>query len=694
MNKISPYKKHFTKALVFIVICFLYHPSFAQTNPYEHIEKIIEKIIENNENEIDYSEIEDQLISIIESPLNLNTVEVEQLNELFFLSQQQIQSIIEYRKSYHGFKSIYELKALADLDKETLVLLIPFVYVGESKYAARKFKFSDLKYSRKELILKTETVLEDQLGYLDEAIQDSGKSYYQGNSFKYYTRYNQSNSSKYSLGITMEKDAGEEFFSGTQKQGFDFYSAHLFLKDIGPFSAMAIGDYSINFGQGLAFYTGFGFGKSPLVTDIYKSSKRLNPFKSVNENSFLRGFAIQSQLGKFELTAFYSNKRIDGTVLENDTLTNDDHILTSFYNSGYHRTDAELEKKNSNREQLLGSHLLVNFDKLKLGLSAITGKYSHEFEQKHIPYQYYDFSGSDFYKLSFDYAFAYKSLFLFGESAFDGNAFAHLTGALLSLGSEINAGILYRHYPPAYNTLYANAFRESGDVNNESGLYFALSFSPFSNCKIDLYVDQFNFPWIDYQRDVPTKGHEYLMDMHYSPSYRLKHNLRFKYQIKEKNLSGNEGQMNTVVDERKLTMRYDFTYNIMGPFAFRSRLEYSQFAMENTSRGILTFQDISYVALNYKLKLTLRYALFHTNNYDSRIYVYENDVPSTFSIYSFYGRGSRYYVLCKYQLNSKSSVWLKISQTKYVDRQQIGSGLNEITGDHKTDVRLLLKVKF
>ncbi len=57
----------------------------------------------------------------------------------------------------------------------------------------------------------------------------------------------------------MEKDAGEEFFTGSNKQGFDYYSGHFYLKNISQnVHSVALGDFQVYFGQGLTIWGGFG----------------------------------------------------------------------------------------------------------------------------------------------------------------------------------------------------------------------------------------------------------------------------------------------------------------------------------------------------------------------------------------------------------------------------------------------------
>ena len=45
----------------------------------------------------------------------------------------------------------------------------------------------------------------------------------------------------------------DELFGITTPRGFDFYSAHLFLKEVGKIDMLAFGDYHIQLGQGLTF---------------------------------------------------------------------------------------------------------------------------------------------------------------------------------------------------------------------------------------------------------------------------------------------------------------------------------------------------------------------------------------------------------------------------------------------------------
>lgn len=63
-------------------------------------------------------------------------------------------------------------------------------------------------------------------------------------------------------GITAEKDAGEPFFTGQNKKGYDFYSLYLLIRNIGHIKTLALGNYRVSYGYGLVINTDFGMGKT------------------------------------------------------------------------------------------------------------------------------------------------------------------------------------------------------------------------------------------------------------------------------------------------------------------------------------------------------------------------------------------------------------------------------------------------
>jgi len=296
---------------------------FAQ--PDDESQKIIERRIEFigenlEDSDIDLTVFLEDLYFFLENPLNLNIAEFDDLNKLHLLTDVQIVAIINYRNKFGQFLTIYELAAIPELDAEVIEMLIPFVRVDAvvKDNFKRKYAFTQ---GRNELLLRYERVLEQKAGYLeypDSILAESPNKAYLGSPDKIYLRYRYQYKDRLSFGFTAEKDAGEEFFTGTQRQGFDFYSGHIFFRDVWKFQSIALGDYQVKIGQGLTMWSGFAMGKTPNVFAARRNAPLLRPYTSVNESLFLRGGAFTLGFNNWQITAFGSYKGVDANINEAD----------------------------------------------------------------------------------------------------------------------------------------------------------------------------------------------------------------------------------------------------------------------------------------------------------------------------------------------------------------------------------------
>ena len=84
-------------------------------------------------------------------------------------------------------------------------------------------------------------------------------------------------------------------------------------------------------------------------------------------------------------------------------------------------------------------------------------------------------------------------------------------------------------------------------------------------------------------------------------------------------------------------------------------------------------------------------ALFDTETFDNRLYAYEHNALGAFAIPAFSGKGSRQYLLVQYRIHPKLNAYLRIAQTRYVDRDVISSGMQEIAGPKQTDTVLVIR---
>lgn len=94
------------------------------------------------------------------------------------------------------------------------------------------------------------------------------------------------------------------------------------------------------------------------------------------------------------------------------------------------------------------------------------------------------------------------------------------------------------------------------------------------------------------------------------------------------------------------------------------------------------------------LTAELQGSYFHTDDYDSRIYIYEKELLYSFYTPSFQGEGIRLAIYFRYDMNKHWTAIAKLGQTTYFDRDEIGSGNDLIRGNKKTDVQMQLRLKF
>jgi len=108
---------------------------------------------------------------------------------------------------------------------------------------------------------------------------------------------------------------------------------------------------------------------------------------------------------------------------------------------------------------------------------------------------------------------------------------------------------------------------------------------------------------------------------------------------------------------------------------------------------MMIYQDLVW-KFGFNWRLSARYALFDIPLSDARIYAYENDVLGFFSIPAFRGSGSRYYIMLNSKLGRSLECWIRLAQTRLTDVHQIGSGLESIEGNTKTELKLQIRWKF
>lgn len=664
----------------------------AQTNPPNSsidLEKFAERMFQVQDADIDYEGVYESLLLFYTDPLNLNRTTSEQLASLYILSPVLVQAFIDHREANGALLSIYELQSIEGFDLSTIQDLLPFVTVKENATDNRSLIRRMLKEPNNYLLLRYTRNLENQRGYLP--VTTNG---YVGTQNKLYGRFRSSHRNDFSMGFTFEKDAGEVVGFKNGRNGFDFYSAHLMVENQGVFRKIIIGDYQLQVGQGLIFGAGFNPGKgAETVNTVKRNTLGIRPYTSVLETGFFRGIGATIPLGEIEVTAFYSSLNQDGNI-QNDSIFNDfEEFVSSIQNSGLHRTTNELSSRDQIKEQSYGGMARFGSNrKWQIGVAALGTHYSTPIQKREAPYRIFEFEGKRNLVTGIFSSYQLQNFNFFGEVAKSkSGGLGLIAGFISSLSPSIDMALSIRNYDKDFHSFYGVAFGEGTRNINEQGIYWGIKYHPNRRYEIVAYYDKFSFPWLRFGVDAPSDGAEWLGRFTYRPSRDITAYVQVREERKEFSLTGEN--LSTLQMQIKRNYIFNIDYRLNARFSMKSRVQTSTFDEAGSfTNGYAIAQDINFEV--GKIRVSMRMALFETDDFDNRQYLYERDVLYAFSIPSYSGKGVRNYVLLRYQLNSSFDIWLRYARFSYRDREVVGSGMEESIGPDRTEIKWMARLKF
>jgi len=632
-------------------------------------------------------------------PLNLNAASAEDLNQLHLLQTLQVNNFLTYRKLLGPLLTVHELQAIPGWDIETIRKLLPYIMIGrdESLYSAVRERW---RGGDESLLMRTGQVLEKSKGFKKPLNPDA--SYYEGSAQKIFIRYMYNYKNLLSFGFTGEKDAGEPFFRGAQRYGFDFYSFHFFLQHTGVVSALAIGDFTVNMGQGLIQWQTIAFTKSSQAMAVKREASCIKPYHSAGEFNFHRGIGISLQKGRWQGSFFISSQKIS-TNLEPDTVGRED-LFSSFQNSGYHRTPVEIADRNNSQQFSAGANIQYAGDHFMAGFNSMHFHFSRPFKKREAPYNLFSLTGSGLTDYSVDYNYTRGNMHLFGEFATDQWLHvAMIQGVLISMRENLDMSFLYRNISPAYQSLYSDAFTESSFPNNEKGFFTGLAYRPVSGLQADLYYDVFVFPWLKYRVDAPSGGRDFLVSLLYQPNKFWRLTTLYKNERKDGNAASAEARTHGMVSPVKQRWRIETDCTVSRLHSFTGRMEFVSISLpgSRTQQGFLGLAGFNFHGSRFSGNIAV--TVFETDGYDTRVYLYEPDLLYNFSLPAYYGKGIHYYINLHKDISHmiqhasrqvRLSVWLKWGQTFFPGYESIGTGLDQIAGSRKSELKLQILLQW
>ena len=674
-----------------VLFSFLVFTSKAQQllDPQQAIADIVEELSANTDVEQDYSELVEDLLQLADDPLNLNAARKVDLQKLFFLSDFQIESLLSYRDSSGKILSIYELQLVPGFDLIDVERLSPFVFVGE---LVEPVKAKDFFAGKHDFSTRLKTSLQTPIGYQSSP---GDESQYLGSKYSIYSRYRYK-ANRLQLGLITEKDAGEPLLDGTFPTGFDYLSGYAQLSDIGCIKRLVVGDFRAEFGQGATFWNSLTFGKSANVMGFHRRGRGIVPHSSAYESQFLRGTGITLTFKNIDISLFASYQKIDANLM--DTISDGELLFSSLPESGYHRTLSEIDNRRRIPELVTGGNVTLNFNRLKIGTTAVYNHiYGENFSSQPIYNLIPDANERLVWGVNADYYF--RQHLFYGEVGVEllTLKMAALVGGQFRLSNRVMLSVLGRSYSSTYGSRYTAALAEGTGTANEQGLLMGVSLLAAKGWRLSGYADLFRFPWMRYGVYSPSAGGDFLLQSENIINPYLQVNFRYRYRRDERNISGSSLPIIPVMPRLRQNFRTQLLYQPITPVQLKTTLEvagYKADSLTSNEYGYLLAQDINVNLQKFPLSVRMRFAIFDTKSWNSRIYYYESDMLYSFTVPAYYDSGTRLMLMVKYSYRRNVDVWLRYAQTYYSNMDSIGSGLDMIDGNIRSEVKFMVRLKF
>lgn len=657
----------------------------SQENAIDNLMQIIvdQSLSNEDEENFQFDQIRDELEKIYLHPININSKEFEVFLRTGIINSSQYAAIEDHILKYGRIIAIEELGQIQELDKEFILLIKPFIHfenlaaLPELKNAAL---FNDLK---SDLTIHYQRTLQSREGY-------KGKDpFYQGDPSRMMIKYSSRFYKKWRLGINLEKDAGEamQFNLNKSKYGFDQISAFLMYSGSGKLKSLIVGDYQIGFGQGLTFWRGFSFGKSSNTVPVRKVNAGIKAHTGLDEFNYLRGLAFTLSNSHFTLISFFSYRKLDANAIDSTY-----SVFSSLIESGYHRSLSELDNEGRLGEVLWGSHLKYRSRLFDFGISYANQNLSAKIAPNPNLYAVNYFSGNTNTLIGMDADLSFNNGHAFFEiSRSANNAYAFLAGMVITMDPKFSFSLIHRSYSSAFQSISSNAFSESASIQNEIGTYLGAELKISRKTMLNAYFDIFKFPWIKSRIPFPSStGSDFLLRLTHKVSKKLISSLRYRVKTDQQKATGS----NLVQSRIRHQIRLENEHSINRNIKLRYRFEFQNLDFIKVQSGYLFFIDMIFQSLEKPYSFSFRYALFNTDNYDSRIYAYERDAYFTYSVRPYFYRGQKIYFNFKYRMKRYFTFFFRISQVTYPFNSTIGSANDLINGNRLSEFTFQIRIRW
>ena len=660
-----------------------------------------------DEDAVALEEAYDVLQQLREHPIDINKARSDELLQVPGIDLNTVRAIIAYRRKYGRFRSVQELDMIPSIDPPLRSYLSGVLYVEEGDtvqwYNWQRLR-RDIGHTKHSVLFTASVPTYHRAGDKGAAEttprgENRYAGRYLGDATKHTLRYSATVGKNLQLSLTGSKAAGEPFFSAGNGMGYDNYAFNIAVKELSNFGQIIVGQYRAQFGMGLVLNNNLSYGKQALRASVGRLANCFTPHSSTADSKHLQGVATTVYLRGFAVSALWSYRSVDATLNEDGTVST---ILTN----GYHRTAAEMLKRNNTTQMTEALHVSYGSEEgetttWSIGLSMLHTHFNRALNPVYSRadtvsasklYRLYFPAGTDLWNAGIDYKLIRKRISFLGETALcDNGSLATVNNLMWNVTKKLCLTAVQRFYSYKYHSFYGFSISDGGAVQNESGALLGVHWVPARSFSLDAYTDIAYFPWLKYR----VSASSYAWDNSLSATVKRRHwtftaRYRVKMKQQDRTLYDEVGKGSKVLATRT-THRLRLTA-LLSDKRWTARGNCEGIINEEREKGLILSQSLG-CKVGGGCSLYVSAAYFNTEGYDTRLYAYERGMLYTISNPSYYGNGMRAALLARADVGQWLMAQVKVGCTKYFDRSSIGTAEREIFSSSQTDIDLQLCIR-
>ncbi|MRR18663.1 hypothetical protein EG827_00580 [bacterium] len=637
------------RAVVLMVTALLPSPLCCQDENHAFRESVEEIIALSDES--DPATIIEELDELKETPVDINSGDIREISRLFFLTEFQVMVLADHVRKNGNVTTLYELALLPAFDRNTVMLMAPYISLQSPHDTPGR------SYGRTLVTVTAST------RYITGEIEKEG--------VRSLLRVRHEKG-RFRLGLTAENDPGEPF-TFINSPGPDFLSGYLEYQGTGLIERIIVGDYALRIGEGIVFNSSRLMGAWLSSPSFMSGRSMAAPYASTDENNFFRGVSLM--LGKANAGAvlFASSNRVDARILLDEDSTAAG--VSNLVGGGLHVSESQVAAHNGLTETTAGLHLIAGTQSVRGGVTASATWFSLPFRPDHDkPEDIHAFDGTRLLNVAADFKAGTGPVLFFSEVALSSpGSWAATAGLRAKPSGRVTFNLLGRHFSPDYHAFHNGAFMAGSGSGNETGLAASLHLEAARHLFLTAGADHYRIPWPRYRSSSPSYGSRIEIRGEYQPRDDLSVRLSYTASSREYDLASETGIASSVTNTRR---QAGFVLDCTPARGFRLVTRVSaSFISPSDEKGYLLCQDFSFAFANVPLRLWFRYALCSSDGWDSRLYAWENDMHSSFSVPALYGEMTRSFIMLSWKPAERVELRVKYALTD--SGKDPGTGLKQ-----------------